>query len=173
MLRANPLHQRSRARTNTTASAIPVASAATSVGSKPLLPCASHSSLPTPSAKAAEAAAAWLRLATMSAAASVNDSEACSSRSGRASPICQARTRGAGNSVAGRTRLESAERIGVSPVRKRTVLDPMLRSGHSPLRCAHAGVADPAAASSRSVMTTLARSTLAVTALRRHDGGLR
>ncbi len=75
--------------------------------------------------------------------------------------------------MAGRTRLESAERSGVSAVLKRMVLDPMLGSCHRPLRCAHAGVADPAAASSRSVMTTMVRSTMAVDALRRHDGGLR
>jgi len=75
---------------------MPTASAARSTGSK--WPCRpSHSSLPRPNASAVPAAAARSRSAIVSAVVSANDRLACSSRSPRTRPTCQARTRGGGN----------------------------------------------------------------------------
>ncbi len=70
------------------------------MGSKPLGPRRSQSSLPRPAASVADVAALRERVAINSALSSVNDSPACSSRSARTSPTCQARTCGAGNARA-------------------------------------------------------------------------
>lgn len=76
---------------------MPEASAVRSTGSKPLPARASQLSFARPSASTPPAAAGARRVAMSAATVSVNESPMCSSRSGRASPTCHARTRGGGN----------------------------------------------------------------------------
>lgn len=77
--------------------------------SKPLDPRRSQSSFPTPAANVIAPAEGVSRPAMTSALATVNETLACSSRSGRRKPVCQERTTGEGNAAATADALSGAD----------------------------------------------------------------